>query len=143
VKRYRDEVEVVRTAMPVPPEAWLFGVLVLLAGAVVVALAVMGNVIAIMAITAVSTTVLIVIGFAMGIGRKKAEYQGQALNRNAGNESWRLEMEERVALLNQVADTQARQALTQNRSAGAEARLGRNGSVEELIMGHDYTDSLS
>lgn len=140
-------IEVIEVAAPVPPIVYILGSIGFVCAAIIVVMATMGNVIAIMASTAVATTTLIIIGHRLGTASRATEYRGRAACMRIEDEQWRLAMEAKVNLLGQVAQTQATQALTQQRGTAAERNLrpstnGHDKSVEELVMGGDFTDAL-
>jgi hypothetical protein len=148
MKQHKENgIEVVQVEPMVTPGMLMLGVVGFTCAAVIVALAVMGNVIAIMAVTVVATTALIMIGHRMGTGRCEVQDRGRAMRAGFQDQQWKLDMESRVELLSRVSKAQSEQALGLQRASSAVKHLnGSNGhdtSVEELVMGADFTDGLS
>jgi hypothetical protein len=142
-KQMDDGTYVVTTAPDLSglaPVVLLLGLLVLASVGALVGFAMAGNVIAALILGSAWTLVIVAVTVKLANSVRRTELEGTATRAVAGSEQWRLDMQERLALTDDLATVQNRQAKTTQTTVAAmmAATRGTEDPVTALDLDSSY-----
>jgi hypothetical protein len=122
------------------PVVLLLGLLVLISIGALVGFAMAGNVIAALILGSAWTLVIVAVTVKLANSVRRTELEGMATRAVAGSEQWRLDMQERLALTDDLATVQNRQAKTTQATVAAmmAATRGAEDPVTALDLDSSY-----
>lgn len=144
-RQYSDEIQVVTTAPDLSallPAALLAVTAVIVGTGALVGFAMSGNVVAALILGSLASPVFIVLGTKLANASRRIELEGQATKAATGGNQWRLDMQERLALTDELARTQNTQARTTQSTVATMLSAARGGeqTTASLDLDPSYDD---
>jgi hypothetical protein len=121
------------------PAALLAVTAVIVGVGALVGFAMSGNVVAGLILGSLTSPVFIVLGVKLANSSRRTELDGLARGTTAGNEQWRLDMQERLALTDELATLQSRQAKTTQNTVAA--MMTAAGNTQDAVAALDLDPS--